>query len=67
MREAPGVADEEAGYRLLDRLNTGLIRVDGLGKVLFMNSAAEHCLLVSRDRACGSSLHDLGVVPAELL
>ena len=34
---------------------------------MFMNSAAEHCLLVSRDRACERFLADLGVAPPELL
>ncbi len=32
-----------------------------------MNSAAEHCLLVSRDRACNRTLAELGVAPPELL
>lgn len=55
------------GNRLLDRLDTGLVQVDHSGRIMFMNSAAEHCLLVSRDRACKQSLADLGVAPPELL
>jgi two-component system nitrogen regulation sensor histidine kinase GlnL len=55
------------GSRLLDRLDTGLVQVDHSGRIMFMNSAAEHCLLVSRDRACRRSLADLGVAPPELL
>jgi two-component system nitrogen regulation sensor histidine kinase GlnL len=31
-----------------------------------MNSAAEHCMLVSRDRACGLLLFDLAAIPQEL-
>ena len=55
------------GSRLLDRLDTGLVQVDHSGRIEFMNSAAEHCLLVSRDRAYGRPLADLGVAPPELL
>lgn len=55
------------GSRLLDRLDTGLVQVDHSGRIKFMNSAAEHCLLVSRDRAYDRALADLGVAPPELL
>jgi two-component system nitrogen regulation sensor histidine kinase GlnL len=55
------------GDRLLDRLDTGVVRIDRSGRLLFMNSAAEHCLVVSRDRACGQLLGELGLVPQELL
>lgn len=52
---------------MLDRLDTGLVQVDRSGRIMFMNSAAEHCLLVSRDRASNQRLADLGVAPSELL
>ena len=55
------------GSRLLDRLDTGLVQVDHSGRIKFMNSAAEHCLLVSRDRAYDRPLADFGVAPPELL
>lgn len=55
------------GGRLLDRLDTGLVHIDQQGRVQFMNSAAEHCLLVSRDRAYNQPLADLGVAPSDLL
>jgi two-component system nitrogen regulation sensor histidine kinase GlnL len=67
MPEFSGCEEEPADSRLLDQLTTGLVRVDRQGKVALMNSAAEHCLLVSRDRAKGARLRDLGVMPEELL
>jgi len=67
MHEAAGVAGLANGYRLLDRLDNGVVRVDRSGQIVFMNSAAEHCLMVSRDRACGRYLRDLAVAPNELL
>ena len=55
------------GSSLLDQLDTGLVQVDRSGRIRFMNSAAEHCFLVSRDRACNRPLADLGGAPPELL
>jgi two-component system nitrogen regulation sensor histidine kinase GlnL len=37
----------------LDLLDTGVIRLDRSGRILQMNTGAEHCLLTSRDRASG--------------
>lgn len=58
--------DPAAANRVLDRLDTGVVGIDRSGRILFMNSAAEHCLLVSRDRACGRSMFDLSDVPVEI-
>jgi len=63
----PGEPRPVDGNSLLDRLDTGLIHLDCAGRIKFMNSAAEHCLLVSRDRAFNRPLADLGVLPDELL
>lgn len=52
---------------VLDRLDTGIVTVERSGRVGLMNSAAEHCLLVSRDRAHGRPLADLVDLPGELL
>jgi two-component system nitrogen regulation sensor histidine kinase GlnL len=59
-------ASSEQVQRVLDLLDTGVVRLDEAGDVVFMNSAAEHCLLVSRDRACGRRLTEVAPVPAEL-
>jgi two-component system nitrogen regulation sensor histidine kinase GlnL len=67
MPEFPGATDLTNGYQLLDRLDTGVVRVDRSGRIGFMNSTAEHCLMMSRDRACGRLLCDLGVAPGDLL
>ena len=67
MSAVPGVTDPVIGNSLFDRLDTGLVKVDLSGRILFMNSAAEHCLMVSRESACNRLLSDLGVAPAELL
>lgn len=66
MPEAPGVANLASDYRLLDRLNTGLVRLDHTGRILFLNSAAEQCLVVSRDRARGRKFCELEVLPVEI-
>ena len=51
---------------VLDRLDTGVVRIERSGRIGFMNSSAEHCMLVSRDRACGKRLFDVADFPAEL-
>jgi two-component system nitrogen regulation sensor histidine kinase GlnL len=60
------VADSEQADRVLDRLDTGVVRIDRSGWILSMNSAAENCMLVSRDRACGRLIFDLTDIPEEL-
>jgi two-component system nitrogen regulation sensor histidine kinase GlnL len=50
----------------LDLLDSGVIRLDGMGRIIQMNSAAEHCLLVSRDRATGRAIWEAAEVPQEL-
>jgi len=59
-------ADSEQVQRVLDLLDTGVVRLDAAGGIRFMNSAAENCLLVSRDRACGRRLAEVSPIPAEL-
>ena len=60
-------ADAEQVQNALDLLDTGVVRLDDAGGIRFMNSAAEHCLLVSRDRASGRRLTEVAPVPAELV
>jgi len=59
-------ADRRNSQGLLDLLDTGVVRLDSSGRISLMNSAAEHCLLLSRDRACGQHIGDVPVVPPEL-
>ena len=59
-------ADPEQAWKLLDRLDTGVVRIERSGRILLLNSAAEHCMLISRDRACGRFIHDLADIPGEL-
>ena len=53
-------------HGLLDQLDTAVVRMDGSGRILQMNSSAEHCLLVSRDRARGHRLEEVAAIPPEL-
>lgn len=59
-------ADQAQSHGLLDRLDTGVVRLDESGRIRLMNSAAEHCLLVSRDRACGRYIGEVADIPREL-
>ena len=59
-------ADPEQVQRVLDLLDTGVVRLDEHGCIHFMNSAAEHCLMVSRDRAGGRRLQEVAHIPDEL-
>jgi two-component system nitrogen regulation sensor histidine kinase GlnL len=59
-------ADQAQSHGLLDQLDTGVVRLDASGRILLMNSAAEHCLLVSRDRACGRYIGEVADIPREL-
>ena len=54
------------GHGLLDQMDTGVVRLDSSGRIVLMNSAAEHCLLVSRDRASGRVLGEAAEIPREL-
>jgi two-component system nitrogen regulation sensor histidine kinase GlnL len=58
--------DVAQAHRVLDLLDTGVVGIDSSGRILFMNSAAENCLLVSRDRAQGRLIGEVTEVPAEL-
>ena len=47
-------------------LDTGVVRLDVEGRIRVMNSAAEHCLMVSRERAVGRNVRDLPDLPMEI-
>lgn len=47
-------------------LDTAVVRMDAAGRIVQMNSAAEHCLLVSRHRARGRHVEELTFIPPEL-
>jgi len=59
-------ADRPHAHGLLDQLDTGVVRLDESGRIILMNTAAEHCLLVSRDRACGRYIGEVAEIPREL-
>ena len=56
----------EQAHGFLDLLDTGVVRLDRSGRILLMNSAAENCLLVSRDRARGRYIGEVASIPNEL-
>jgi len=58
--------DSAQAHRVLDLLDTGVVGMDPAGRILFMNSAAENCLLVSRDRARGRLIGEVADVPGDL-
>jgi two-component system nitrogen regulation sensor histidine kinase GlnL len=60
------VADTIPASATLDMLVTGIIRLDGIGRLIQMNSAAEDCLLVSRERAISRPIWELTEIPPEL-
>ncbi len=47
-------------------LDTGVVRLDRSGSIQVINSAAEHCLMVSRKRAVGRNVRELPELPAEI-
>jgi two-component system, NtrC family, nitrogen regulation sensor histidine kinase GlnL len=58
--------DPAQSHGLLDLLDTGVVRLDPSGRILLMNSAAEQCLLVSRDRARGRPIGEVAEIPGAL-
>lgn len=60
------VSDAPGPGRIIDRLDTGVVQIARSGRIEFMNSSAEHCLLISRDRARGRLIYDLAEIPDEL-
>jgi two-component system nitrogen regulation sensor histidine kinase GlnL len=50
----------------LDLLDTAVVRLDESGRIEFMNSSAENCLRVSRDRARGRYVGEVTDIPREL-
>ncbi|NNJ65445.1 MAG: hypothetical protein HKP16_07755, partial [Xanthomonadales bacterium] len=59
-------ADPAQAHGVLDLLDTGVVRLDETGRIQLMNTAAEHCLLVSRDRARGRYIGEVADIPREL-
>ena len=59
-------AETARAQGLLDLLDTAVVHMDGSGRILQMNSSAEHCLLVSRARARGHRLEEVVAIPPEL-
>jgi two-component system nitrogen regulation sensor histidine kinase GlnL len=47
-------------------LDTGVVRLNREGSIQVMNSAAEHCLMVSRERALGRNVREMPELPAEI-
>jgi two-component system nitrogen regulation sensor histidine kinase GlnL len=58
--------DPAQAQSVLDKLDTGVVRLDESGRISLMNSSAENCLLVSRDRAFGRYIGEVADIPAEL-
>jgi two-component system, NtrC family, nitrogen regulation sensor histidine kinase GlnL len=52
---------------ILDLMDTAVISLDGHDRILVMNSAAEHCLCVGRERAMVRPLADVASIPKEML
>jgi two-component system nitrogen regulation sensor histidine kinase GlnL len=48
-------------------MDTAIISLDACGRVQMMNSAAEHCLCLGRERALSRSLADVALIPQEML
>jgi nitrogen-specific signal transduction histidine kinase len=51
----------------LELLDTAIIRLDESGMIVHMNAAAEQCVLVGRERAQGSHIGNVAIVPEALL
>ena len=51
---------------ILELLDTGVIRLDSSGRILSLNTAAEHCLVASRDRVIGGGISQLADIPSAL-
>jgi two-component system nitrogen regulation sensor histidine kinase GlnL len=59
-------ADKARAHGVLDLLDTAVVRLDGEGRILLLNSAAEHYLLVSREWARGRHVSEIALIPPEL-
>lgn len=58
--------EAEQAQNALDLLETGVVRLDDSGCIQVMNSAAEHCLMISRDRSLGRKLVDMPEIPRDI-
>jgi two-component system nitrogen regulation sensor histidine kinase GlnL len=58
--------DREHSSGILDLLETGIIQLTGNGRIVQMNTAAEHCLMTSRDQASGHRLFEIADIPQAL-
>jgi len=52
---------------VFDTLSTAVVELDGQGRVHAMNSAAEHCLAIGRERARGQRFSDIEGIPDTLV
>lgn len=59
-------SNTEQAQPALDLLDTAVVQFDAGGRVLSLNSAAEHCLMVSRDRSVGRHVDELPGLPGEV-
>jgi len=58
--------EQDHAWATLDLLDTAVIRLDSSVRIAHMNTAAEHCLRVSRDRAVGLPIGALMEIPPQM-
>ncbi len=51
---------------ILDLMDTAIVRLDSEGQIQMMNTAAEHCLCLGRERVLGRPLVQVAFIPAEM-
>ncbi len=52
---------------MLDALSTAVVELDELGRIRVMNTAAEHCLAIGRERGYGNRFSDIDCIPETLI
>ena len=63
VRQSSGLLQQE---HVLDRVDTAIIRLDAGGRVQWMNTAAEQCLRLGRERAQGRLMSEMVHLPPEM-
>ena len=58
--------DSALPYSVLELLSTAVVEIDAQGCIQSMNAAAEDCLAIGRERACGATFGDLACIPSAL-